>query len=218
MCFSPEADVVAGVVIGAVAVAALSTRPSRRDLPLALLPALLAVHSLIEAFVWWAGRGQVGGAAGDVATYAYVIIAYAVLPTFLPFAVLAREDIPARRRALSAVLAVGVVVSVVMVHAIVNGPLTATLEHHYIRYSAGVPSATLTVGAYVVATCGAGLLSSSRTIFWFAVVNVFVVALLAWVMTSALTSLWCGWAALTSIGIALMLRRTSLGREPAPVT
>ena len=209
---------VAGVVIGALAVDALRCRPARRELPLALLPAVLATHSLIEAFVWWAGRGQVGETVGEVATYAYVIIAYAVLPTLLPLAVLAREVDPRRRRALGALLGVGLVVTVVMLHAIVNGPLTATLEHHYIKYGAGVPSPTLVVGAYVVVTCGAGLLSSSRTILWFAVANVVVVALLAWLMTSALTSLWCGWAAVTSLAIVLMLRRTSRARHTAPVT
>jgi hypothetical protein len=217
VCFSPEADVVAGVVIGALAVDALRSRPARRDVPLALLPAVLATHSLIEAFVWWAGRGQIAEGWGTVATYAYVLIAYALLPTLLPAAVLAREVEPMRRRALGVLLAIGLTVSAVMVHAIVNGPLTATLEHHYIRYGAGVPSATLVVGAYVVVTCGAGLLSSSRTVVWFSVANVLVVALLAWLMTQALTSLWCGWAAVTSLAIVLMLRRTSRARHRTPV-
>lgn len=215
MCFSPEADVVAGVVIGALAVDALRSRPVRRDVPLALIPAVLAVHSLIEAFVWWGGRGQVPDGWGTAATYAYVLIAYAVVPVLLPAAVLARETDPVRRRALVAALAVGLAVAAVMVHAVVNGPLNATLEHHFIRYGAGVPAATLVVGAYVVVTCGSGLLSSSRTIVWFAVANIVVVALLAWLMLSALTSLWCGWAAISSLAIVLMLRRSA--RERARV-
>lgn len=204
---------VAGVVIGAIAVDALRSRPERRDIPLALLPALFALHSLIEAFVWWSGRGQISESWGTMATYAYVFIAYAVLPTLLPLAVLSRERQPQKRRALTALLAIGLVVSAVMVYAVVDGPLTATLEHHYIKYGAGIPEPTLIVGAYVVTTCGAGLLSSSRTIFWFSVANVVVVSLLAWVMTAALTSLWCGWAAVTSIAIALMLRRSARERR-----
>lgn len=139
MCFSPEADVVAGVVIGAVAVDALRSGPERRDVPLALLPAVLALHSLIEAVVWWAGRGQMTEAWGTAASYAYVFIAFAALPTLLPLAVLSRELEPRRRQALTTLLALGLAVSAMMIYAIVDGPLTATLEHHYIRYSAGIP-------------------------------------------------------------------------------
>jgi uncharacterized membrane protein len=206
VCVSPEVDVAAGVVIGALAVDAVRSRPARRNLALAAIPALLAAHSLVEAVVWWGTRDQVPAPWGSVATVVYVVIAFVMLPTLLPTAVLAREADRRRRHALKALLVVGAVVSVVMLAAVVDGPVEATARAHVIVYSVGIPVAPLVVSAYVAATCGAGLLSSSRLIRGFAVVNAIAVAVLVTVSTQALTSLWCGWAAVTSAAIALMLR------------
>lgn len=110
----------AAVVVGVAAVDAWRhvDRPSRR--PLAALPAVLAVHQLIEAFVWWGG---------------------------------------------------GMILVV-----------------------------------YVVATCGALLASRRPTIRWFGGVNLVAVALLAGLDQSALVSLWCAWAAVTGVLVAVHLR------------
>lgn len=51
MCFAPEADVVAAVIIGAVGADALRHTRGRATWPLAALPLLFAAHSLTEAFV-----------------------------------------------------------------------------------------------------------------------------------------------------------------------
>lgn len=70
-----------------------------------------------------------------------------------------------------------------------------------------LPLAAPVVAAYVIVTCGAGLLSSSRAIRMFAVANALAVGVLAWVNAAGLTSLWCGWAVVTSIAIMIQVRR-----------
>lgn len=207
MCFSPEADLFAGVVIGAIALDVVRQHPVRRDLPLSFLPPLLAVHSLIEAAVWLAGRGQMHEWVGTTATYAYLAIAFVVLPTFVPVAVLAREPSRVRRRLLWCLVGVGACVSAILLWSIVNGPVGAPLHPHYIAYDVDILGAGAVVPLYVLATCGAGLASSSRPIASFAVLNLVAVALLAWLTASGLTSLWCGWAAVTSVAIAFLVRR-----------
>ncbi|MEN3313893.1 MAG: hypothetical protein V7605_127, partial [Acidimicrobiaceae bacterium] len=52
MCFSPEADLVMGVAVGAVGVDALRQVRRPRELAIASLPVLLAAHQLTEVFVW----------------------------------------------------------------------------------------------------------------------------------------------------------------------
>jgi hypothetical protein len=44
VCFSPEADLLAGIVVGGVGIDALRHTRHRRYLPLALLPLLFALH------------------------------------------------------------------------------------------------------------------------------------------------------------------------------
>ncbi len=212
MCFSPEADLVAGAVIGVVSIDVLAHRPSRRDRVLASLPPLLAVHTLIESLVWFGGRGQVGQGLGTAATYAYLVIAF-VLPVRVPVAVLVREPGRRRRRVLAALGGLGSLVSLVLLWSLLDGPVTANLLPHAISYEVGIPAPGVLVPLYVVATCGAALVSSSRPITVFGVANLVVVLVLAWRASAGLASLWCIWAALTSIGIAWLVRRDERRRS-----
>ena len=52
---------------------------------------------------------------------------------------------------------------------------------------------------YIVATCGAPLLSRFRTVVWFGVANLVAIAAVATVQAEGLTSIWCSWAAVVSV-------------------
>ena len=97
MCFSPQADLAGGLVICAIGVDAVRHVSRRRDfLMLAGIPLLLGVHQFIEALVWWWLEGDVPGGIGRAALWAYLLIAFVVLPVFIPVAVIMLE--PTRRR------------------------------------------------------------------------------------------------------------------------
>ncbi len=51
------------------------------------------------------------------------------------------------------------------------------------------------------------MLSSERRIAAFGLANLAAVVVLVWIESSALTSLWCAWAAITSLAVAAHLRR-----------
>jgi len=69
MCFAPEADAVAGVVIVAVGVDALRHVGSPKQLALAALPLLFGLHQLTEAFVWWGLQGHVSQSVERIALW-----------------------------------------------------------------------------------------------------------------------------------------------------
>ena len=50
-------------------------------------------------------------------------------------------------------------------------------------------------------------MSSDRLIVLFGVSNLVAVMVLAWLTVGGLTSLWCVWAAVTSVAIDVYLRR-----------
>ena len=52
MCFSAEADLVAGLVVGAIGIDAWRHVRRPADVPLVMLPVVLGLHQLIEAVVW----------------------------------------------------------------------------------------------------------------------------------------------------------------------
>ena len=207
VCFSAQADLVGGLVLGGIGFDAVRHVHRRRDhLALAALPLLLAAHQVDEAFVWWGLHGIVGPGVGRVATWVYLLFAFVVLPVYLPLAVFELEP-PGRQRAvMAALVGLGAVVSGVLLVAMVVGPVTAVLGDQHISYGIGLHAGYLIVVAYVVATCGALLFSGYRDLAIFGVVNLVAVAVLARLTIDGFASLWCAWAAVTSGVIAAYLR------------
>jgi hypothetical protein len=212
MCFSAEADLVGAVVVGAIGVDALRHVRTRAELPLASLPALFAVHQLVEAAVWFGLQGDLGDTALRVARLSYLLIAFTVLPVLVPVAITALDPSPRRRRS-AGFVALGVGVAALLTHALLRGPIGSSIDGHHIRYDVDLWHGNTVVALYVLATCGPLLASTHRHIRWFGAVNVVAVALLALIDRDALISLWCAWAAVTSAAIALHLRYAHRGPE-----
>lgn len=218
MCFSPAADLVGGVVIGAVGVDVLRHLDGRRRYAaLAALPLLLALHQIDETFVWWGLQGHVSGAVGHVATWVYLTFAFVVLPVYVPVAIVLIEPDRRRRWTMAPFVVLGAGVAAVLLAAMVRGPVVATLGSHYVGYSTDLHAGGLVVLLYVVATCGSLILSGVRDIARFGLVNLVVVALLARLAIDGFASLWCAWAAVSSAAVALHLRHdaTPRGRRPS---
>ena len=206
MCFSPQADLIGGAVVTVLGVDALRHVRFRRDLPIAALPLILGTHQLVETFVWWGLQGHVSASVGNTAKWIYLAVAFVLLPTFVPIAVIAIERDRKRQRLMIPFAVIGAVVSVSLAVAMVSGPVTARLAGLHIAYGIGLKYGWLIVSLYVVATCGSLLVSSHQPIVIFGIVNLVVVVLLAWFQQNGFASLWCGWAALTSVAIAMHLR------------
>lgn len=94
----------------------------------------------------------------------------------------------------------------------------ATIDGHHINYHVGTPWVPFTLGLYIVATCAPGLLSSTPTLRTFGAANLAVVAFLIWLAQSAVVSLWCVWAAISSVLVNVYVRRrvNSPGVRQAP--
>jgi len=83
VCFSPQADLGGGLLIGVIGVDAVRHIRQRREfIALAWIPLLLGAHQFIEALVWLWLQGHVPRGIGHVALWAYLLIAFAVLPVF----------------------------------------------------------------------------------------------------------------------------------------
>jgi len=83
------------------------------------------------------------------------------------------------------------------------------IEGHHIAYSVDTPALTFMVALYVLAACGPGLAARSRKLVTFGALNLGVVALLVVLAQTALISLWCVWAAITSTLLNIHIRRAS---------
>lgn len=210
MCFSVEADLVAGVAL--LPVAALSLREVRhvRELPFATLPLLFALHQLTESLVWAGLSGDVTQQTQHVATMVYVLFALPVLPTLLPIAVLMLEPQGARLRVVPFV-AVGAIVTAYLGYAVIAHPVHVVQHPHALEYQVPLTQGTLWVVLYVVAVIGAPLISGYPSIVMFGALNLVGLTVAAVLYQEAFTSLWCVYAALISLLVLVhMVRRRRL--------
>jgi hypothetical protein len=212
VCFSPEADAIVGGIVVAVGVDALRHTTAPKQLALAALPVVFGVHQITEAFVWWGLQGHVSDTIERAALWIYLLIALVALPVYVPLAVRLIEPLAVRRRIISALWALGIVVAVVLAAAMIREPINAAIDGHHIAYSLeGMRTGGPIIALYVLATCGALLACSYRDIAVLGAVNLAAVPLLMWLTSGGFVSLWCFWATLVSVVIALHMRRQAGG-------
>lgn len=219
MCFSAEADFASAAIIGTIGVGTLTKVARPREIPLAALPLALALHQLVEAFVWRDLDSGPNSSAG-VAVYLYLLFAWVVLPVLVPVAIMLVEPPGPRRRRLAVFVALGAIAAGYLSLALIDGSVSAHSVQHTIQYGGAGDLAVVATGFYVVATCGAPLLSGFRAIVWFGVANLFAVAAIVLVQSEGLTSVWCLWAAVVSVLIFVQFawwRRPSV-RIPVSTT
>jgi hypothetical protein len=216
VCFSPQADLAGGLVICAIGVDVARHVRGRRDLLLlAGIPMLLGVHQLIEALVWWWLQGHLPGGLGRVALWAYLLIAFVVLPVFVPAAVTALEPTRRRKQLMVPFIVIGSVIAVVLLAAMVRGPVGVKLAPYHLSYSIRLSDGLLVIACYVVAVCGSLLVSGYRDVAIFGLVNLVAVVIIAWLTVSGFASVWCGWAALSSAAVALHCRLAKPAGQPS---
>ena len=210
MCFSVQADLVAGVVLIPIAALSLHEVRTPRELPFALLPAVFCVHQLIEAVVWLGVDGSVSSEWEAAAALAYVLIALPLLPLLFPVAIVLLEPRDARARVTPFVV-LGAVVAIALSIAVLNGHIEVTRVRHALSYEFGLPNAGVWIVLYVVAVIGPALLSGYRSIVAFGVLNLVGLTTVALLYTQAFASLWCVYAALASALVLVhMYRRRQL--------
>lgn len=216
MCWSPNTDLVAGGVIAALGVvsfgrAALAGR--RRDLALAALPLLLGAHQLIESVVW---SGWDDGTVSGGAVTAWAVIAFPVLPAFVPLAVALAAGI-GRRLRFAPFIAVGVAVSAVFAYALASGPVTAEAVGHTMRYGVhALPAGWLVLAGYLFAALGALFVSPQPDVRLLGTVCTIGVLVCGVLWRYAFASTWCALAAVASLIIVRWSWRRSRGGRRGP--
>ena len=207
MCFSPEADIGGGLVICAIGVDAVRHIRQRREfIAMAWIPVLLGAHQFIEALVWLWLQGHVPRGIGHVALWAYLLIAFVVLPVFIPLAVIALEPTRRRKQLMAPFALIGTGIAVFLLAAMIRGPVGVKLAPYHLSYSIRLSDGLLIVALYVVAVCGPLLVSGYRNVALFGIVNLVAVIIIARLTISGFASVWCGWAAVTSAAITLHCR------------
>ncbi|HXQ44891.1 MAG TPA: DUF6629 family protein [Acidimicrobiales bacterium] len=207
MCFSPEGDLVGGLVVTTIGVDACRHLRGRNNyLLLAATPLVLGAHQIDESLVWWGLQGHVPHLAGRIAMWIYLVIAFVVVPILVPLAILRLQPTARRRWVIAPFVLLGTGVAAVLLKTMLRGPVSVKLGAYHLAYSIGLRDGLVVIGLYIVATCGSLLFSGYRHIVIFGAANVVAVIILARLTADGFASLWCFYAALASGAISLHMR------------
>lgn len=199
MCFSATANFTGSGVLAALGIATLTRVRHRGELLLAAMPTLFAVHQFIEGFVWLGLDGVLSKTVLHSMAAAYVLYAQGLLPFVLPLGVLLFEPSARRRRWIAAFCALGALTTLYVLWALIAYPLYVHIDRHSIVYINHWTVRRFVAIPYIVATCGALLVSSVPSLVVLGAVNLAGLLLVAAVARYAFTSIWCAYAAVASV-------------------
>jgi hypothetical protein len=213
VCFSATADFVGSAVLGAIGVATLREVKDRRELLLAAMPCLFAVHEFIEGFVWMGMDGTLSPAVAHGAGAAYMLFAQGLLPFVLPLSVFLIEPTTQQRKRMLGFVIFGGLLALYLTWGLIAYPIAISTQAHSILYVNVITNTTLVAILYVTATCGSLFLSGFRRLVQLASANLAGLLVVMMVKRYAFTSVWCAYAAVVSVIVYFFFRGT---REHRP--
>ena len=195
MCFSASASVGVGSALVVAGALTLSLTRRRSEVPLALLPLLFGAQQLTEGVVWWSLLHH--DARTDArASVVYTLFARVLWPVLVPVAVRCLETVPWRRRALAGAGVLGAGVAVEGLRALLSGGSTARVCGSSVAYAS--PSLAV-IGLYVVATCGAAMVSGDRLLRLTGVVALALALVTWWLYAVVFVSVRCFFCAVLTV-------------------
>lgn len=197
MCFSVSASFVAGAALTAVGVLTLKKAKKKSDFPLASIPLLFGIQQITEGFVWLSFDN---GFLNAPLTYFFVLFAYAFWPIYIPFTVLSLENSAWHKKALRVVLVIGIISALLMLYAIVSGPVTSLIVKNSVCYS--VPGISLPIGIlYLFTLCLTYFFSSKKFVKILGAFGAFSLLIAYFFYSESYASVWCFFAAIISLNI-----------------
>ncbi len=206
MCFSATASFAASGVVGVIGLATLRHVREPRALLFAAVPLLFAVHQFAEGLVWLGLTGRIGRVALDHSTFLFMLYAQGVLALLMPLAVLLMEPPGRRRNAIIALTGLGALVCAWMIYGLIFFESHCFIEQNSIAYRNQLTGSFAVSLLYILAICGALLLSSHHVIRWYGILNVIALTITQIVKEAAFASVWCFYAAVLSIMIYRQFR------------
>lgn len=218
MCFSPVASFIASGALSVIGVASIQSvlrrgTKARGELVFASIPLVFAAQQLVEGVVWLSFGAsfcsvETAALINSVSTYLYLVFAFLLWPILVPFAVLLMEKDVWRQRLLGVLSGIGIAVSSYLLYHVLYQPVSSEIFGHSIRYTVGnTASSVASAMWYVLATCGAYLLSSHSRVRWFGVFYIVALAIAYHFWNATWYSVWCFFSAALSVGVVWHVHR-----------
>lgn len=213
MCFSATSSFVASGVIGLIGIATLRHVREPRALLFAAVPMFFALHQFTEGWVWLGLKGHISTLALDHVAFLFMLYAQGILPFLMPAAVALMEPPGWRRKAILVLAGIGALVCVWNISGLIFLPSRYFIEQNSIAYRNPMTGDLWISCLYILATCGALLLSTHRVVRWYGALNVVALTIAEIIKEYAFASVWCFYAAIMSVMIYWQFKRLNIDIE-----
>ena len=210
MCFSVGASFAGGVVLSAVGVATVkkAKRPDQRLF--ATIPILFGFQQFAEGMLWVTLKSGEYDLLQNTASYVFLIMALIIWPVMLPLSLWCMEEVKKRKKILAILMVTGGIVSLFFAFCLISYNVTPQINGFHIRYIAEFPQALVDIAYffYGVSTIAPLFVSSVRRMWLFGILIMVSYLVTVIFFSHYLTSVWCFFAALSSIAIYWILSKS----------
>lgn len=187
----------------------------------ASIPLVFAAQQATEGVVWLTIDGSAHATVHRLAVIAYLGLALVVWPMWLPFSLQLIERSPERRKALLGLFWVGVSAAATAIVLLMRSRPVAVVAGHSIRYNRSGHATgwlgALVLLAYIAPTILPLFVSTAPLARVIGTVLAMSLVLTALIERTALTSMWCFFAAILSGLIWVAMGRLEFSKAGSPL-
>lgn len=213
MCFSLQASVTAGLLLSVIGTYCLTQVRSRMSIPFASIPLLFGIQQYIEGIVWATFMYNLPHGINILATYAFLCFALIIWPLYIPLSLWSIEAQKNLQRILLVVFFLGATLSTFFTATlIISGARSEIFENHIAYTSPALMhyNQIYILLYYCLCTLIPFFISSHAHMALLGTVITLSLLATIWLWCTALTSVWCFFAALISSYIAYIITKQNL--------
>lgn len=202
MCFSAEVSFGASAVITTIGVLSFKKAEGTPLRLLAAIPFFFGIQQFFEGILWLSSRYEQFAGMELFSTYAFLFFAWIVWPLYLPITFWRIERDPFRKKMLLPLVFIGAFVAVVLTYIILVTGVHANIEDCSIVYAFDPPETSMgwLFGAfYVSSVILPTMVTSVSKMWWLGVSNIILYFFSKLYFHDRVISVWCFFAAITSI-------------------
>lgn len=207
MCFSATASFGSGIALAAIGAVTLKITRKPSQLAFTFIPVLFAVQQVSEGFVWLTLQHPAYARWQSIPIHVFMVFAHIVWPVWITLSAWLLEKQATRKKILSILFAVAILLSGSEVYYMMQTPITAEISGHHVKYGFEYPPIYVIVTdiVYGLVTIVPCFVSGIRKMWLLGLC--FTVSLLfsAFFYQAHLLSVWCFFAAILSIIIYLII-------------
>lgn len=207
MCFSTSASFGAGVLLAAIGIAAIKKIEKPSQILYASMPLLFASQQFIEGFVWLSLTNPDYAHWQSVPVNLFLFFAQVLWPIWVPLSIFLIEENKTRKKILSVLLGIGVLLSMYISYCMLRYSVDAYLSPYHVNYVPHFPKINPLLGAlYFLPIFLPSFVSSIKNMFWQGTLLVCSYIITKLLFNDAVISVWCFFAALVSVMVFYVMR------------